>query len=300
MDIVSKREGFPMWEKQLVNTNRGTFEIFSHGVGEPLCITHLYSEFNELGYYFADEFVNQFKVYLINLKEAGSSCKAQVEAELSMRETAKDLESIRETLNFDRWGFAGHSTGGMLGLVYAGMFPESLTKLLVGGASASKKYMEHEDSMYCLRSPLNKRIKEIFSVLKSPASTKEERRNANREWTNMSLYYPERRDKYFIKPSSGKVVQKRLDYYSFNDLPSYDLKSELNKIAVPSIVFCGKHDAQCPVIFSQEINNELKNSTLYIFEESNHFPYIEEKEKFKEMVADFKGLASKSHTKREI
>ncbi len=37
------------WINHLLSTNRGTFEIFVKGEGEPLCVTHLYSEFNETG-----------------------------------------------------------------------------------------------------------------------------------------------------------------------------------------------------------------------------------------------------------
>ncbi len=280
-----------MWEKQFVDTSRGQFEIFTEGNGEPICVTHLYSEFNELGNYFADAFIGKFKVYLINLKEAGNSCRAIEDDELSMRESCLDLEAIRIALHFEKWSYAGHSTGGMLGLYYATLYPLSLSKLLVGGATASNKYMEHEGSMYSPKSPLNIKLKEIFSVLNSPNSTIEERRNANKEWTNMSLYNTERRDEYFLKPSSGKVVQRRLDYYSFCDLPKYNILNELSKVKVPTIVYCGRYDAQCPLSFSKEISDNLMYSRLYIFEFSNHFPFIEEKDKFIDMIFDFKELS---------
>ena len=65
-----------------------------------------------------------------------------------MTETIKDLEAIREALYINKWGFAGHSTGGMLALVYATEAQESLTKIIVGGA-ASKEYASHKDSIYC-------------------------------------------------------------------------------------------------------------------------------------------------------
>ncbi|SUA95450.1 Uncharacterised protein [Paenibacillus thiaminolyticus] len=45
------------------------------GQGDPLCIPHLYCEFDEQGYYFEDRFVDEFRVVIINLKEAGNSCK---------------------------------------------------------------------------------------------------------------------------------------------------------------------------------------------------------------------------------
>ena len=276
-----------MWKQQMIDTSRGKFEIFVQGEGDPVCITHLYSEFNELGYYFADSFVENFKVFLVNLKDAGNSCKAMLDEELSMKESVKDLEAIREALCINSWRFAGHSTGGMLGLVYATLFPDALSKLMVGGATATKEYMEHEKSMYCQSSPLNKRLKEIFFILKSPDTTIEERRSANREWTNMSLYKSKKRDEYFQKPSSGKVVQRRLDYFSFYDLPHYEILGELSKVQIPVVVYCGRHDVQCPLIFSEAMSAELINSKLYIFEESNHFPYLEEKERFLNMVSDF-------------
>ena len=87
---------------------------FTKGSGEPLCITHHYSQFNETGDYFADVFTATHRVLLINLRGAGNSAKAQVENELSMIETIHDLEAIQETLQLPTWHFAGHSTGGML------------------------------------------------------------------------------------------------------------------------------------------------------------------------------------------
>ncbi|GLO68409.1 hypothetical protein [Oceanobacillus sp. 1P07AA] len=60
-------------QSKFVKIDRGEFEIFEAGNGEPLCFTNLYSEFNERGYYFTDMFVDHFKVLLINLKETGNS-----------------------------------------------------------------------------------------------------------------------------------------------------------------------------------------------------------------------------------
>ena len=52
-----------------------------------------------------------------------------------MIETIHDLEAIREVLQLPTWHFAGHSTGGMLGLLYAITYPNSLQSLVVAGAA---------------------------------------------------------------------------------------------------------------------------------------------------------------------
>ncbi len=279
-----------MWEQKLVRTDRGVFEVFEAGSGEPLCVTHLYSEFNERGYYFADMFVDYFKVHLINLKEAGNSPQIKTDEELSMNETSIDLEAIRRALGYNDWSFAGHSTGGMLGLVYAAHYPGSLKRLMIGGASATNDYMEHKESIYSYKNPVNERLQEIFSILNSAEAATEERKQASREWTEMSLYDPSKFDEYFSKPSSGKVVQKRLDYYSYKELSTYDIRKIVSTIKTPTIVFCGKYDSQCPFIYSEEIHDLIPKSIFYIFEQSNHVPYLEEQEKFYEMVKDFKNI----------
>lgn len=276
-----------MWEQRLVQTERGQFEVFVAGKGEPLCVTHLYSEFNHRGNYFADLFTDYFTVYLVNLKEAGMSDRVKEEVELSMTQSVEDLEAIRQALGFEKWNFGGHSTGGMLGLVYASQYLNSLMRLIAGGASATNQYMEHRESIYCAKNPLNKRLKKIFSILKSSDATREARMQAGREWTEMSLFDPGRFDEYFSKPSSGKVVQQRLDYFSYKELPNFDIREAISKISTPTVVYCGKHDSQCPVVFSEEIHNLIPSSKLYIYEKSNHSPFLEEKEKFKEMIKDF-------------
>lgn len=275
------------WESALLETHRGTFEVFICGKGDPVCVTHLYSEFNERGNYFADIFTKSYQVILVNLKEAGRSDKAVSEDELSMLESVQDLEAIREKLGYRQWIFGGHSTGGMLGLVYGIHFSESLKALVIGGAAASNEYMNSPNSMYSKRNPHNERVLEILNLLKDPTTAPNKKKEIGKQWTQMSLYRPERFDQYFAKPSSGKVVPKRLDYYSYKELPTYDVRDKLDDIKASTFIYCGKHDSQCPVIFSEEIHRLIPQSKMQIFESSNHSPFLEEAGLFEEKVYEF-------------
>lgn len=279
-----------MWEQQLIKTDRGTFEVFVKGEGKPICITHHYSEFNANGNYFANPFAEHYQVFLVNLRGAGNSSpsESESEADLTMEETVRDLEAIRQSLEFEKWAYAGHSTGGMLGLVYGLNFPDSLTKVFISGAAASKNYMMHPGSIYCRENPNNPRLREIFKVLNNPDSTIEERRAVGREWSAMSLYRPEKRDEYYSKPNSGKTVPKRLNYFAYTEVQAFDLTEQLSSISVPAFIVCGRHDAQCPHDYSVEMAEGIPNSKLITFEESNHNPFVEEPERFTEAVLQFK------------
>ena len=75
--------------------------------------------------------------------------------------------------------------------------------------------------------------------------------------------------------------------------PSYlrkenvDYKSRLSTLRIPVLICVGRHDPQTPVIMNQELNDEIADSELVIFEESGHSPFVEEKAKFSRLVRDY-------------
>lgn len=273
-----------MWEQRLIETARGTFEVFQSGNGQPICITHLYSEYDSRGNLFANLFTENYSVYLVNLRGCGNSTDDISLYNYSLIDSVEDLEAIREALEFDKWIFAGHSTGGMLALKYAIHYPNSLVHIVAGGLCASSEYMRHPDSIYCTDNPNNKRIREIIAILRNPNSTKEERRAGSKEWSLMSLYSEASYEKMISRPNSGKTVSKRLDYFSYEELPTYDLRPQLPNVTLKAYIYGGKYDAQCPYEFAVEVAELMSNALLKTFNYSNHFPFVEEEEEFKRFL----------------
>ena len=273
-----------LWETKRIQTTRGIFELFTYGEGEPLAVTHHYSQFNSKGSIFAQALAKHYKVHLINLRGAGNSADAKEDQEYSMIETVKDLDAIRQAIGFKRWGFAGHSTGGMLALVYALEFPETLTKIIVGGAAASKAYGEHPDCIYCAKNPNYERIVSIMDTLSTTETPVEERQKLSYEWALMSYHVEENLKRSLTKPNSGKTCGPRLDYFRQVEYPQFDLTEQLASITTPTFVYSGKYDSQCPVQFGVEIAEKIPNAEFWLFENSNHFPFSEEEERFAEFV----------------
>ncbi|WP_017186347.1 alpha/beta fold hydrolase [Alkalibacillus haloalkaliphilus] len=273
-----------MWTKRLIETNRGAFEIFEKGEGEPLAVTHHYSAFNEKGNTFANPFTEYYRVYLINLKGAGNSVKAEHDDEYCMDESIYDLDAIREALGYDKWAFAGHSAGGMLALKYAILRPESLIKIVAGGAAASYEYGSDPNSIYCKYNPNFTRIVEIMDQLNDPTTPVEIRRKLGYEWALMSYYSEDKLKESLKKPNSGKAVGERLDYFRKVEYPQYDIRKELKNVTTPSFIYSGKYDAQCPMKFGVEIAELIPNASLTIFDRSNHNPFSEEESEFLNFV----------------
>ena len=273
-----------MWKQRIVKTERGSFEIFECGEGEPLAVTHLYSEFDERGNALAHPFTPYYRVLLINVRGAGNSVKASDPQQYRMDCTVADLEAVRRALGLEKWAFAGHSTGGMLALKYAVLAPESLTKIIAGGAAASYEYATHPDCMYHHRNKNFPRITEIMDALNNPATPVETRQKLGYEWALMSYHSEERLKEALKKPNSGRTVGERLDFFRKVDYREYDVRGDLKHVQLPSFIYAGRHDAQCPVQFGIEIAELLPNAQLTIFEHSNHFPFLEEEDAFQSFV----------------
>ena len=66
-----------------------------------------------------------------------------------------------------------------------------------------------------------------------------------------------------------------------------DYKNRLHLLDIPVLIAVGKYDPQTPVTMSRELNDGIRNSTLIIFNESGHSPFIEEKDYFTQAVKEF-------------
>lgn len=267
------------WNRKLLRTARGEFEIFTKGEGEPLCITHHYSVFNQTGDYFADTFTKTNKVFLVNLREAGNSEKAIEPFQLSMVESILDLEAIREELGYSKWGFAGHSTGGMLGIIYGIHFSNSLNFNVVVGAAAREYATFSKDCIFNSTHPKYHRMQELIETLNRSDLSVQKRNQIKEERTKLSLFKPEKYKELFSRNINKDMSAIRMNYFN-REIQVYDVTKKLELISVPTLVICGRYDVQCPVIYSIEMGQLIPNSKLVIFDSSNHYPFIEELEQF--------------------
>ncbi|RWZ58650.1 alpha/beta hydrolase [Halobacillus fulvus] len=274
------------WKRDMVKTERGEFELFTKGDGPPVCITHHYSEFNETGDYFADAFTETHQVFLVNLREAGRSPKADQPYQLSMLETVFDLEAVREALGYAMWGFAGHSTGGMLGVIYGIHFSASLAFNVIVSAAAREYMTFSKDCIYHSGHPKFQRMQDLIEALKRQDLSSDEREALKKERTKLSLYAPEKYEEIFSRNIDKKMSAARMNFFS-RELHIYDVTRKLCLIQTPTLILCGRHDVQCPLNYSEEMQEGIQGSELVIFEESNHYPFLEEAEKFTEAIQRF-------------
>ncbi|MBZ5201077.1 alpha/beta hydrolase [Planomicrobium chinense] len=274
------------WKQTIITTRRGNFEVFQKGEGPPLCVTHHYSVFNETGDYYAEAFTTSHAVFLVNLREAGQSDKAAEPFQLSMLETIFDLEAIREELGFEKWGFAGHSTGGMLGIIYGIYYSSRLSCLILTGAAAREYATFSKECIYNPEHPKFERMQNLIEQLKRQGIPVGKRKQLSEERTKFSLFRPEKYNEYFHRKISKSMSADRMNFFN-RELPIYDVTRKLVLIAAPTLILCGRYDVQCPLTYSIEMKERIPHARLVVFEESNHYPFLEEAELFDEELKKF-------------
>jgi pimeloyl-ACP methyl ester carboxylesterase len=66
-----------------------------------------------------------------------------------------------------------------------------------------------------------------------------------------------------------------------------DYGPSLGKVRSPALICVGRHDPQAPPACSQELAAGIPDSRLVVFENSGHYPFIEERERFLKTLAQF-------------
>jgi len=188
-------------------------------------------------------------------------------------------------LGLSSWVFAGHSTGGMIGVLYGIHFPGSLNSLILVG-SAARKYNLSPQCIYHSEHPDFQLMQELIQKLKQPDLSPNERQQLSEERTKLSLYRPEQYKNFFSLNINKGMSASRLNFFA-REAAIFDVTRDLAKISARTLIICGKYDVQCPVSFSNEMNELIPKSQLVVFEESNHYPFLEEGPLFRQVTTNF-------------
>jgi proline iminopeptidase len=131
-------------------------------------------------------------------------------------------------------------------------------------------------------------MQDLMEKIKRSDLSITEKMRITKERTKLSLYTPENYGEYFSLPIQKKISSIRLNYFS-REVQLFDVTRKLKLISTPTLIICGKFDVQCPLSYSLEMNECIPHSKLLIFNQSNHYPFLEEASRFKDEIDAFMG-----------
>jgi proline iminopeptidase len=197
-----------------------------------------------------------------------------------------DADALREALGYDRIILFGHSYGGALALEYALEYGDRLAGLILCCTAPKFDYLDIILENANARGTAAQ-LKAIDAVL---SGTVTEDADWRKMWmTYLPLYFKD------YDPAIGAAMDRQTIYSAAAQnhanaccLPSFDTLGDLSRITTPTLVISGREDWITPPAQAWErIHAGMPNSESFVFEESGHFPFIEETNRFMKLVGSW-------------
>ncbi len=205
---------------------------------------------------------------------------------------ASDVEALRLHLGFERPIVMGWSHGGMIAQEFASTYPDSLSKLILFDTAAYFGEFLNDIEAAVTAFKDQPWYAESFAALKKEwAGDYQTDDDMAALWAHeMKFYFKQFGPRAAAYHERTKHLPVRIDpLKTFNDreAPTMDLRPQLANVAVPTLVIVGRHDFITTVSMAEEMVKHLPHARLEIFDDSGHFAFVEEPDKFRRVVHDF-------------
>ena len=253
--------------------------ITDAGEGRPVVLIHGWPLSDEMYEYQYNALIkNNFRAIGITLRGFGKSDKPYGEYDYNIH--ALDIKNVLSTLDIKDAVLVGFSMGGSIAIRYISKYNGAhVSKLALCGAAAPL-WTQRNDFKYNLpksvvdelielndrdRPQLLANFGKIFSATETSLN------EGIRSWLNGIN----------ISASSYATAQCLIA------LRDTDLRPDLKRIAIPTLIIHGKKDKICSFDLAEQMKLGISNSHLVIFEKSGHSMFLEETDKFNSELLKF-------------
>ncbi len=268
------------------------------GQGDPIVIipggpgdSHLY-----LTPWF-DELTKNFKVIYYDAFGRGRSDRAKDPGEYTFERDVKDLEGLKKVLGFDKWSVLGHSYGGMVAQGYALEFPQSVDKLIISNSFYSGEMWQENDNScnYEIKNQYPEVWEKIMKVRNEGYNSSSPEHQKVYQVPSGLLYFYDASNSYKFSHDSlsfnPKVYYQLVgydgDFIIGGDIAKLDFRRELKNLKMPTLIIEGRFDRVAVPRFSIKFKEYAPQAKFVMFEKSGHNPYIEQKDKYFELLTEF-------------
>ena len=199
-----------------------------------------------------------------------------------------DADSLREWLGHEQVVLLGHSYGGFLALRYALAHPDRVKALVLVSTAATMQHWErvHENLDRLQATPAQRRAFEDrpFADDTDMLETLQ---------ALLPLYFHDPEPALMAAFGASMVVGSEACAAGGRCLADYDVRGDLGRIQVPTLVLAGRHDFILPPdVTAEPLAAGIRDAELVVFEDSGHLPFIEENDAFLRIVRRFLGSLS--------
>ena len=214
----------------------------------------------------------------------------------------EELGEVRRVLGLDQVHLLGSSWGGMLEMLYALTKPKGVASLTIVSSPASIPQWVSEANR--LREDLPPEVQQTLLKHEAAGTTDDPEYEAA-----MTLFYNRHVCRVVPNPdyvtrTFEKMVQFPQVYHTMNGpsefhvvgtIKDFDITDRLAEIDIPTLVISGRYDEATPAI-AETVHSGIRGSERVLFENSSHMSFVEETDRFMEVVGDFLERVEARHT----
>lgn len=223
-----------------------------------------------------DGLSSRMRVIYYDQRGCGRSEPLGASQSCTIDDNVMDLEALRHYLHLKRFSIAAHGWGAVIAVEYARKYPDCVgTIVLITPVSPHEPGLHIDDLVRRLPEEGQLQVK---AVLDNPFATMLEKREQFVRAVLPMLFYDDRAlkradlDEFRYSPD----VDSRLSA----ELKSFNLYTRLHDIRTPTLIIAGRHDLLTPLTEQMAYADGIGTSSVVVFNESGHFPFLEERDAF--------------------
>lgn len=236
-----------------------------------------------------------FRLIFVDTRGSGLSGRPADSSKMGSVDMADDLEALRIHLGLPTISILGHSNSGAIALSYAERFPSRVDKLVLldsqvlglSAAADTQRILQERATDPRFEAAV-KVVLTFFSGQANPAQSDESLGSFIDQVLPLYLYQPEKTLALLKQNISGTISSYAFaSQFAADGANRTDLTQSLDQIAAKVLIVVGRHDFICPVALSERLHQSIPQSQLEILEESGHFSWLEEPERFFTLLNGF-------------
>jgi proline iminopeptidase len=270
-----------------------TLNVKMMGEGSPLYAIHGGpGESHKLFRPYLDELSKTHKLVYYDQVGCGGSTKPQFAEAYTLERQVNELEALRVVAKHEKISLIAQSSGCLLAIKYALLFPDRVDKMiLVSGWASAEEFKAYIPLLEAVMPETDhKKYEFLLDRLRKAL-----RRPNDRELAILvgfqvpGIFFGEVTDAFGndwlrhleISAYVNAVMEKEV----FHEI---DMRPQLATITgVPTLVISGKFDLITPPSVVETIAKGIPGAKFQVFEQSGHYPYVEENRKFIDAVVGF-------------
>jgi proline iminopeptidase len=276
--------GHRLFWKSIGGGERGTILCLHGGPGGNHWFTMPMADMASLGY----------RVVMYDQFGCGRSDRPRSFEGYSIESAAREVDAVRRALRLGRCHLWGSSYGGALALQAVLQSPGSFRTLMVSSGFASVRQAEDELARLVRRLPRRDRAAIESGESRSRMNTPSYRTATEKFYRIHGSGFPVRPYEVVLGFQNQNLQlntalngpQGGLLTRSTGTIANWDVRDQLGRIRIPTLVMVGRRDFVPPPC-ARAIHRGIPGSQLVIFENAGHEPAFKERGAFMQVVRDF-------------